>query len=324
MKKTIKLVISLILVFSAALMLLVPASAASVGEVVYKNDFSSTELDETMWYKSGGTVAVMKEYGEQFLRCTSVVGSARKVELSFGPKEIKNVDISFRIRAAVTNTHTAARMGIYFRSATIPASENFAYQFRLSEAKTTVVNMNSHFDTQTKALAEDFNITARAGLWNNVKVCLRENRIVIYVNGELACDFKDDIYPAEGGFGICGERYTFDVDDIVMTHYSGKALPEPTANEAPLWAGEFGTEEPAELADTLKDRFNPFAEVGGIIEQTKDTASKISVTAIVVIAILALLLIGIIIILVILIIENKKNKKPALNDDNSEKEVEQQ
>ena len=323
MKKTIKLVISLIIVFNVFLMLLVPASAADVGKVVYKNDFSSETLDETMWYKSGGNVAITKEYGEQFLRCKSVVGSARKVEVSFGPEELKNVDISFRVRAAATNTHTAARMGIYFRSATIPASENFAYQFRLSEAKTTVVNVNSHFDTQTKTLAEDFDATIRAGLWNNVKVCLREERIAIYVNGKLVCDFKDNIYPAEGGFGICGERYTFDVDDVVMTHYSGKKLPEPTANEAPIWMGRPGTDETAEIADTFKDRFNPLAEDNKVVNiLTPNANGQIGALAIVIIVMLTLLFIGIVIILIILIKENRKTKKTVLNEDNSEKESE--
>lgn len=326
MKKIIKTITVVVISLSVLLLLTSPASAENGGRVVYENDFSNSTLDETMWYVKGGTAKVVSEYNEKFLRCTSIVGTSRKVEISFGPEEAKNVDISLRMRATDTNTNTAARMGIYFRSATIPASENFAYQLRLNESGASIINYNLHFDTQSKILAEDFETKIRAGLWNNVKICLREERIVIYVNGNIICDFKDDIYTAEGGFGICGERYTFDVDDIVMVQYKDKNLPEPTPNDAPLWVGKLGTDEKLEKIDTGNERFNPLSDtVEKVINIATNDNGKLSVVGIIILSLLALVFIGVIVILILLIKENKKTKAAATDAKNiPEKEGDKQ
>ncbi len=305
--RKLRVILSLAMIVALVLSFTVSTRAADAGKVIFETDFSADTLDESMWYVSGGTVELTDEYGERFLRCTSIVGGARQVEINFGPEEVENIDVTMRIRARETRSETNAAMGLHFRSTTIPASRNFAYQLGLSELNMSLNVMNNWYDTQTTPLADDFNVKVRAGLWNNLKLCLREDRIVVFVNGEMVCDIKDSTYPNEGSIGISGVRYTFDVDDIVMTQYSGSNLPEPTPNEAPIWVGELGTDEKQEIADTGQER----VKLPGKGDGDEIFAEGVNLNLIISISLLALaaiLLAGSVIIGIMLV---KKPRKEA-------------
>ncbi len=264
MKKVLRLIIAFATLLIVIMSVSVLSHAEEVGKVIYKNDFSNNKLDDTMWYSAIGTQVVTDEFGEYVLRCSG--GTSR---LNFGPEEVKNVDLSFRIKARELVTKDSAYFGVYFRSFSIPANALFAHQLRFNNSKVSLVRMNNHLDTKTVVLTEESSINIKkAGLWYNVKICLRENRIVIYVNGIKIVDFEDDTTPAYGGFGVVGSQYKFDIDDINMVEYTSKVLPEPTPNEAPLWVGLEGTDEEPEFADTGEERLNLF----GSTSEKKDTS----------------------------------------------------
>lgn len=298
---------------SLLLALMLPASAAGTGKVVYENDFSGTEIDETMWYLNTGTVAVTEEFGEKFLRCTPITSGARAVRINFGPQEAKNVDVSFKIRARANQTNTGAYLGIYFRSISIPANALFAYQLRLNATKTALVHVNNHYDTTTTTLTEDANTMVSQGLWYNVKLCLRENRIVVYINGTKIMDLEDESNPAAGGFGLCGVRYTFDVDDLVMTQYSGKTLPEPEPNEVPVWVGAPGTDEEPEFADTGEERLNLFGTGGEKVSSAVSAVdpNKMTVNSYIAIGLIAALVLmaASTLIVALLLVKSKKREE---------------
>ncbi len=324
MRKAVKLVTTAILVLSLIFALSLTASAADNGKVIYKNDFSdSDEFDETMWYSSAGTQEIIEEYGEKFIRCYPLTSGTRASRINFGPNEAKNVDIDFRLRARDTQTATDAFCGLYFRSISIPASPLFAYQLRFSATKTAIAHVNNHYDTTTNILVEDANTVLKPGLWYNIRVALREKRIVVYVNGQKIIDMEDDSYPVYGGFGVCSVRYTFDVDDIVMVQHTGKKLPEPTANETPKWVGELGTQEEEEFIDSGEERLNLF---GGTVEKVSTLIKGISPNALTTGRIIALCLLMLVILLavftvVILVLFVKKKKKPNTQEINNTEEV---
>lgn len=324
MRKAIKLVTTAILALSLIFALSLTASAADNGNVIYENDFSdSDELDETMWYPSAGTQEIVEEYGEKFIRCYPLTSGTRASRINFGPNEAKNIDIDFRLRARDTQTASDAYCGLYFRSISIPSSPLFAYQLRFSATKAAIAHVNNHYDTTTNVLIEDANTMLKPGLWYNIRVSLREKRIVVYVNGQKIIDIEDDSYPVYGGVGLCSVRYTFDVDDIVMVQYSGKKLPEPTANEVPIWVGAEGTTEDEEFIDSGEERLNLF---GGTAEKVSTLISGISPNALTVGKIIAICLLALVVLfavatVIILILFVKKKKKTAPIEPQNVEEV---
>ncbi len=324
MRKLIKLIATAIIVLTLVFSLSFTASAADSGKVIYENDFSkSDKLDDTMWYSSAGTQEIIEEYGEKFIRCYPLTSGTRASRINFGPNEVKNVDIDFRLRARDTQTATDAYCGLYFRSISIPASPLFAYQLRFNKTKAAVAHVNNHYDTTTNVLIEDANTMLKPGLWYNIRVSLREKRMVVYVNGQKIVDMEDDSYPVYGGVGLCGVRYTFDIDDILMVQYSGKKLPEPTANETPKWVGELGTQEEEEFVDSGEERLNLF---GGTVEKVSTLIKGISPNALTVGKIIALCLLALVILfavltVVILVLFIKKKKKSTTADPQNVEEV---
>lgn len=270
MKRFIK-IISVAVICVALGAGLFTASAANTGTVLYKNDFS-IGLDDTMDFKHSGTAETVTQFGETFMRCTPLTSGTRAFRMNFGPEETKNVDISFRIRSTASQTNTSAFFGVYFRCPSIPANALFGYQLRLSDTKTSLVLMDNYADTTSTIITEDAVTAYKTGLWYNIKICLRDTRIVVFVNGNKIMDLEDDYYLSDGSFGICGVRYIFDIDDILITGYKGK-LPEPTPNEAPTWVGDPTANYKADIADSGKERLN-LSIIGG--EQGGGT-TKVSV-----------------------------------------------
>ncbi|MBO5200487.1 MAG: hypothetical protein J6B93_04320 [Clostridia bacterium] len=265
MRKTIKLLVLALTVFCIMAALPLTASAADGGKVIYENHFEGTEIDETMWYNTSGTAEIAKEFGESYLRCRP---KSNVFKINFGPAEAENVDVEFKLRARANSTNSSARLTVYFRSISIPANESFSYQLRFNGTKLSLVHVNNHKNTTATTLTEDPNLTIKQGLWYNVKLSLRDHRIVVYVNGTKYVDMEDDTYPAMGGFGFSSNVYTMEVDDLVITQYNGSKLPEPTANEVPVWVGREGTDEEAEIYDTGEERLNFF----GSTDEKKDTS----------------------------------------------------
>ena len=166
--------------------------------------------------------------------------------------------------------------------------------------------MNNYYDTPKTVILEDATIKVKkAGLWYNMKVSLRKNRIVVFVNGVKFIDIEDDRSPDTGGFGVMGSGFEFDIDDIKITRYFGKSLPEPIPNDAPAWVGLEGTDEEEEFADTGEERMNLF---GGVSEKIDTAVSAIapgSMTlgkwiAIGLLIIILLLISGIVVVVVLL------------------------
>ena len=246
-------------------------NAANVGTVLYQNDFSKG-IDSTMNYNAAGSCEITTLFGESFLRCTPLADGTRAFRINFGPEEAKNVDISFRIRSTSAQSNASAFYGLYFRCPSIPANFKFAYQLRLNSQKTSLICMDDYADTVQTVLTEDANTTFTDCLWYNVKVSLRENRIAVFVNGNMVMDFEDDYYLPLGGFGLCSSRYTFDVDDIKIIGYKGK-LPEPTPNEAPIWVGEPFSDYKKDIPDSGKERLN-LSNLGG---EKGDGTTEVSV-----------------------------------------------
>ena len=312
MRKTAKLLITLILVLLMLVGFSLTASADNAGKVVYENNFSGDKPDDTMWYVNQGSVEIIEEFGDKFLRCYPLTSGTRACRVNFGPDEVQNVDITFKLRARATQTASDAYCGIYFRSISIPSNPLFAYQLRFSEKKTSLVHMNNHYDTTTTTITEDVENIIKPGLWYNIKVALRGDRIVVYVNGKKIMDMDSDLYSQIGGAGICGVRYTFDMDDIVMTQYGGKKLPEPTPNEAPEWLGKEGTEEEEEIADTGNERLNLF---GGTTEKVDTAVNFLDPAAWTVGKIIAVVMAGLTVmaaittIVLLVLLLKKKNKK---------------
>lgn len=260
MKRFIK-IISVAVLCIVLCSAILPVSAAQNPEIIYKNDFSNG-IDASMNYLKYGSYEVKTIQNETFLRCTPVSSGTRAFRLNFGPQEAKNVDITFRIRSVAKQSNTSAYYGLYFRSPSIPANAKHSYQLRLSAAKTSLFYFDGYADTTQVALNEDSMFKIKDCLWNNVKVSLRNSRIVVYVNGTQVFDIKDEYFPNLGGFGIMSVRYAFDIDDIVITQYDKKKLPEPTANTAPIWAGEADTDYKADILDSGQERLN-LAGIGG-------------------------------------------------------------
>lgn len=260
MKRFIKMIS--VTVFCVVLCIsILSVGAAESGKVIYSNDFSGG-IDSSMNYLNYGSYEIKTVQNETFLRCTPESSGTRSFRLNFGPQEAKNVDISFRIRSNAAQSNSSAYYGIYFRSPSIPANAKYSYQLRLSGSKTSLYCFDGYADTTQIALSEDSMFKIKDCLWYNVKVCLRNSRIVVYVNGTQVFDYLDDYYPTLGGFGIMSVRYAFDIDDIVITKYDNKNLPEPTANTAPIWVGEDDTDYKADILDSGKERLN-LAGIGG-------------------------------------------------------------
>ncbi len=298
---------------------MLPVSAAENGTVVYKNDFSNG-VDASMNYLNYGKYEVMTLNNETFMRCTPETSGTRAFRLNFGPQEAKNVDISFRIRSAEPQTNSGAYYGIFFRSPSIPANAKWGYQLRFAPAKTSLVCFDAYADTQQTPISEDPMTKIKDSLWYNVKVCLRNSRIVVYINGTQVFDFVDEYFPALGGFGIMSVRYIFDIDDLVITQYQGKKLPEPTANTAPIWVGAEDTDYKADVVDSGKERLN-LAGIGGSNSSgdvNTDDGGKGSslIWLLIVLLIVILLLIAGIVFVSIMLSKLIKASKVAALDDN--------
>ncbi len=317
MKRFIKIIS--VAVFCMVLCIsMLPVSAAQNGKVIYSNDFSNG-VDASMSYLNYGTYEVTTLYNETFLRCTPVTGGTRSFRLNFGPQEAKNVDISFRIRSIEEQTNSGAYYGIFFRSPSIPANAKWGYQLRFSPSKTSIVCFDGYADTQQTPISEDPMTKIKDCLWHNVKVCLRNSRIVVYVNGIQVFDQLDDYFPALGGFGIMSVRSTFDIDDIVITQYDKKNLPEPTPNTAPIWVGAEDSDYKADIVDSGKERLD-LSGIGGSNSSNNANTNgtgKMSgyIWLLIILIVLIVLLIGGIVFVSIMLSKNiKANKVVALDD----------
>lgn len=231
-----------VMIFSVSL-----TASANSSEVVYKNNFESGSLDDTFQI-TRGDLKVVNEKGEKFLRCTH---EANKIQFAYGPEEQKNVDISFRLRATLfTNTNTAT-ISPFFRSPHIPAWDTISYQLQFNTFQTSLIYADRFADETTLtpiAYYTDSGISV--GLWNNVQISTRGDRIIVYLNGDRIIETADSNYGEYGGFGFCSAMSSFDIDDIVITRHYGKNLPEPQANERPLWAGDISEKEEPDIPDT--------------------------------------------------------------------------
>ncbi len=329
-KGLLAMVVVLLFVFANAFTF--SAAAESNGRVIYSNDFSGVGRDETMTYLANGKTEIIKEKGEAYLRCIPQSDGGRNFKLNFGPEEAKNVDISLRIRLSTKSSVSTARFGIFFRSPSIPAYDTFSYQLCFENKATSLNFCDAHADTVRTTMATDVNACV-LGLWYNVKVCLRGNRIVVYVNGNKIFDCEDEQFPAAGGFGLSSYCHSFDVDDLVIVGYTGKTLPEPTPNEAPIWVGDPLNDEEADLSDTGALGFDLMGNGGekgddaiGVVDPNKLTVNSfIAIGLIIALILMAASTFIVSYKLIILLKEDKKESQEKLdnfNESNNASEVE--
>ncbi len=315
MKRFIK-IISVAAVCLALVTSCFTASAANAGTVLYKNDFSNG-LDDTMDYKHSGTAEIITSFDETFMRCTPLTSGTRAFRFNFGPEETKNVDISFRVRSTGDQTNSGAFFGVYFRCPSIPANALYSYQLRLSGTKTSLALIDNYADTPTTVLTEDAVTTFKTGLWYNIKICLRDTRIVVFVNGNKIMDYIDDYYLPDGSFGICGVRYIFDIDDLLITGYNGK-LPEPTPNDPPTWVGDPLGNYKEDILDSGQERVNLLAmggeQGGGTTKVSVVNPNELTINSWIAVGLIAALVVmaaSTLIVSIILIKLIKRNKTTA-------------
>ena len=244
-----KLKTALVLLLMVALLVVFPitANAASVSEKVYANDFVSGEIDDS-FIVNYGTLSVVKENDESFLRCSH---QNNRIQFAYGPSEQRNVDISFRVRATNLSNASNSTVSPFFRSPHIPAWDTISYQLQFKTYETAIIYADRFADDATLepiASYPDFGISV--GLWNNVQISTRGERIIVYVNGDRILETVDNRYGEYGGFGFTGLYSSFDIDDIVITRYYGNILPEPVENERPLWMGDISENEEKDIPDT--------------------------------------------------------------------------
>ncbi len=243
--KFLTMLLALFMVFSA---LPLTTSAAASSEVVYKNNFESGKLDDSFVIEYGN-LQILQENDGKYLRCNSDTSNNR-IHFAYGPQEQRDFDLSFRIRAT-TMTNNNARISPFFRSPHIPAYNTVAYKVRFTSYQTSLVYADRFADGNTLTSIADYdNFGMSIGLWTNVQISTRGERIIVYVNGDKLFDQVDSNYGESGGFGFYSYFAAIDIDDIVITRHYGKSLPEPVANERPAWAGEPGENEELDAPDT--------------------------------------------------------------------------
>lgn len=241
--KLLVMLLAFIIVFSA---LPLTTSAAASSEVVYKNDFESGKLDDSFVIEYGD-LQILEENDGKFLRCNI---ESNKIHFAYGPQEQRDFDLSFRIRAT-TISNNNARISPIFRSPHIPAYNTVAYKVRFTSFQTSLVYADRFADGNTLTSISDYdNFGISIGLWTNVQISTRGERIIVYVNGDKLFDEVDSNYGVSGGFGFYSYLAAIDIDDIVITRHYGKSLPEPVANERPAWAGDPGEDEELDAPDT--------------------------------------------------------------------------
>ena len=244
MKKIIFLLATVLLLFNTFTF---SSFASPASEIVYENNFDSGAIDESfdIYY---GNLKVVEEKGEQFLRCNH---QDNRIQFAYGPAEQRNVDISFKIRATTIANATTATISPFFRSPHIPAWDTVAYQLEFKTYTTSLMYADRFADGNTlTTLAEYSDFGISVGLWNNVQISTRGERIVVYLNGDRILETIDTNEGEYGGFGFAARLASFDIDDLVITRHYGENLPEPSANERPLWMGDLAEEEEPDIADT--------------------------------------------------------------------------
>lgn len=245
--KKIKIVFSLVFTLMVLFSFSCSISAAPQKEIIYENDFEDGNIDET-FDVNHGTLTVVSEKGEKFLRCSH---ESNKIQFAYGPTEQHNVDISFRLRATTIVNATNATISPFFRSPHIPAWDTISYQLQFKTYQTSLIYADRFADEMTLESISDYpDFGISMGLWNNVQISTRGERIIVYVNGDRVLETVDNRYGEYGGFGFSGLQASFDIDDIVITRHYGEKLPEPSDNEKPLWMGDISETEEPDIADT--------------------------------------------------------------------------
>lgn len=245
--RKIKLLLSAVLALTLILCLATPALAADAGKVIYENSFDSGVLDDT-FKVTRGTLSVAEEKGNPYLK---VAHQTNQVHFAYGPTEQKDYDLTFRIRASLLTNEANATISPFFRSPHLPAWDTVSYQLQLKTFSASLIYADRFADDLTLSpLTEYDGFGISAGLWNNVKISTRGDRIIVYLNGDRVLETSDNKYGQTGGFGFTGRYASFDVDDIVITRYYGSTLPEPTPNEKPAWAGDISEKEEPDIPDT--------------------------------------------------------------------------
>lgn len=245
--KKIKFIFLLVTVLLIVNTFSLSSFALPTNEIIYENNFENGLIDDS-FVVNYGNLSVVSEKSEKFLRCQH---ESNRIQFAYGPTEQRNVDISFKLRVTTFVNASIATVSPFFRSPHIPAWDTIAYQLEFKSYTTSLMFADRFADENTlTTLAEypDFGISV--GLWNNVQISTRGERIIVYLNGTRIFETIDSNYGEYGGFGFAAKQASFDVDDIVIKRYYGENLPEPTANEKPLWMGDLAEEEEPDIPDT--------------------------------------------------------------------------
>lgn len=257
--------------FTAAFVLCCAALTVSAkeatGKTVYKNDFSASVLTDDIEVLRGET-ELQTEKGNNFLHISP--DEKGYASLMFGPQS-KNFDIDFKCRITLVVNDTWSYASMCFRSPCLPTDASMSYRLNLTTWQTAVIVADLFADNNQTLLpiTSDAEFTNTPGLWYNFRVCTRDDTITVYANGDKVFEVQDEMYNIKGGFGFYSSGTDFDVDDIVITEYTGGTLPATTPNEVPQWKGSAEDQEHEVIMD---DGLEPFiVDLGGGGEQVGGT-----------------------------------------------------
>lgn len=246
MKKRL-LALAGIAALSMSLILPMAAAAENAGQVLYEQNFESgkNEFINTN-PENDGTSSIVEENGNKFLQLVTNNGDEANGYLHFwGPMAEDGSlalnmegdwDYTLRVRPDYIKNPdhnwikicTAAQDGKW---------ENACYMFEMWQwrgkiaIKENDIGLNDLNNPLVEGM-ENEGFEFNDGIWYNVKMSRRANKISVYVNDKLCVYMTDEENRFQGGtIAFCSWGANFSVDDLKVVGYTGDG-PDPTPTSA--------------------------------------------------------------------------------------------
>ncbi|MBE5787432.1 MAG: hypothetical protein E7324_07835 [Clostridiales bacterium] len=236
-----KKLLSLVLFLCLAALLPVASFAEEAIEpaVVFAEDFEDGEHEIVMMHTSGeAAINVLEEDGNKYLQVIRDTGDGDNgfSRITFGP-EVRNFDYTVKVRPHIKNPDWNC-MYILYRGNDQAANggrviEEKSYENQIWEWRITfsMEDMDQRI-VRTDILVENQDFWFDNDVWYEIKVEARENNIKVYVDGELATEWTDelDLNP-KGIFGFTSWGASYDIDDIEVISYDPPKTEEEVTEE---------------------------------------------------------------------------------------------
>lgn len=307
-----KRVLSLLSVLSLVAMLAMPTIAAdTTGTVLYEEDFESgTIAFMNQSPENDGTCSIVEENGNKFLQLVTNTFESENGYLHFwGPyaedgetlqlNMTGDWDYTLRVRPDYIKNpdHNWAKICV---NAQDGLWENACYMFEMWQWRGKIAvkdNANGLNDLNNAFVEgmENENYEFNDGIWYDLKISRRGNKISVYVNDILNVYMTDNDARWDGGTIVfCSWGANFSVDDLKVVGYEGDG-PDPT----PV----------VDNGDNGGDKDNTAGTTTGNDDVAGDDAFVFPVIP-VVIAVTAVILVGGAIVIV-LVLQKQKNERGA-------------